>query len=84
MREATQQLQTEVERREEAVKQRERMHKEKMRLQTSRRSGKVNRIVCYVYISCNATASDTCATLYSVLYCTSFSTMVHGVIHQKA
>ncbi|KAK4327216.1 hypothetical protein Pmani_002302 [Petrolisthes manimaculis] len=40
LREATQQLQTEVERREEAVKQRERMHKEKMRLQTSRRSGK--------------------------------------------
>ncbi|XP_071521390.1 kinesin-like protein kif7 [Panulirus ornatus] len=38
LREATQELQNEVERREEAVKQRERMQKEKLRLQISRPS----------------------------------------------
>ncbi|MPC21903.1 Kinesin-like protein KIF7 [Portunus trituberculatus] len=36
LREATEQLQQEVERREEAVRHRERMHREKIRLQTSR------------------------------------------------
>lgn len=44
LREATQELQNEVERREEAVKQRERMHKEKLRLQTSRTSDEVSQI----------------------------------------
>nr|XP_045609044.1 kinesin-like protein kif7 [Procambarus clarkii] len=42
LREATQQLQNEVERREEAVKQRERMQKEKLRLQSSRPSRQDN------------------------------------------
>lgn len=47
LREATQQLQNEVKMREEAVKQREWMHKEKLRLETSRQDSEVD---CYDHL----------------------------------